>query len=43
MRETRLSGSEGGEVEANRPSLPLFVACARHGAIEEVEVLRGPW
>jgi hypothetical protein len=25
MRETRLSGSEGGGAESNRPSLPLSV------------------
>jgi hypothetical protein len=24
MRENRLSGSEGGAAETNRPSLPLF-------------------
>jgi hypothetical protein len=29
MRENRPSGSEGGEAEANRPSLPLsLTACA---------------
>ena len=25
MREIRPSGSEGGEAELNRPSLPLFI------------------
>ena len=32
MREIRLSGSEGGEAEINRPSLPLSV-CGRGGFI----------
>jgi hypothetical protein len=29
MREIRQSGSEGGEAEINRPSLPLSLRCER--------------
>jgi hypothetical protein len=32
MREIRLYGSEGGEIEANRSSLPLSGGLARHSA-----------
>lgn len=32
MRENRLYGSEGGAVEPNRPSLPLFTALRRKRA-----------
>jgi hypothetical protein len=31
MREIRLSGSEGGEAETNRPSLPLSLALLATG------------
>lgn len=29
MRETRLSGSEGGAAQTNVPSLPLYKKCAK--------------
>ena len=31
MREIRQSGSEGGEAELNRPSLPLSHSLRKHG------------
>ena len=38
MREIRLSGSEGGGAETNRPSLPLFT-CRGFGPLLEVTAL----
>ena len=38
MREIRLSGSEGGGTEFNRPSLPLSICFALWGLLPGVRV-----